>query len=65
MESMEDSMLPLGEPDAYEREDDMPAPLGDEELGVGGTRCFREKAAMEDSAAEDALRVREDESIYI
>lgn len=62
MESMDGSMLPLGEPDKYECEDGIPAPLGD---GVGGTRCFREKAAMEDSAAEGALRVREDESIYI
>ena len=60
MVSMDDSKLPPGELEVYE--DDMPAPP--EELGVGGTRCFREKAAMEDSAAEDALRAREDESMY-
>jgi len=63
MISMDDIRLPLGELEVYEREDGIPELPDEAVLGVGGTRCFREKAAIEESAAEDALRAREDESM--
>lgn len=33
--------------------------------GVGGTRCFREKAAMDERAADGALRARDEVSAIV
>lgn len=52
-------------PAAYGRVVEGPGTAEEEVFGVGGTRCFREKAAREDSAAEGELRGREEDSILV